>query len=128
MCDSIIFFVPKNKTYRLSDVIDTLDCVYGNITKTTIWNDENDKVWYSVNIKWKQSTEEINTFKANLFDNTATIAVNHSTNSNHSYYYDVQIFSQKIWYYYTYEQQCNILREKINYLENENNILKSNLV
>ena len=122
--DNLIFFVPKDRKYTLNDVFETLELVYGKITKTTIWNDEPDKIWYSIDIKWNGQREIVNTLKASLFDNNAVISVGHSVDSNHSYYYDVVLCSYKIWYFYTYEQQRNILNEKINCLEIENTYLK----
>ena len=128
MSDTIIFFIPKDRTYSLNDVVDTLECVYGNITRTTIWNDEPSKIWYSVEINWKRTNDEIKDLKSKLYDNNALISVSHKVDNNHSYCYDVEIFSYKIWYYYTYQQQYNILNEKINYLESENMKLKFTLV
>ena len=52
--DDLIFSVPKNGTYNISDVIDVFDAVYGRVARTTIWKDEPNEVWYTVSINWKK--------------------------------------------------------------------------
>lgn len=131
--DDLIFSVPKNGTYSISDVIDVFDAVYGRVARTTIWKDEPNEVWYMVSINWKKNDECINTFKSSLYDCNAVMMVTHKVEGNHSYYYDVPIFSYKIWLVNTYNQQYNLMNDRVKFLEFENKqlqaiISQSNLV
>ena len=125
--DDLIFSVPKNGTYIINDVIDVFEAVYGNVVRTTIWKDEPNEVWYTVSIKWKKNDECINTFKSSLYDCNASMMVTHKVHGNHSYFYDVPIFSYKIWLVNTYNQQYTLMSDRINFLEFENKQLQSRM-
>lgn len=125
--DDLIFSVQKNGKYNLNDVTDVLEAVYGNVLHTTIWKDEPNEVWYIVSINWKKNDDCINTFKSSLYDSNAVIVVSHKVNDNHSYFYDVPVFSYKIWLANTYNQQYNLMNERINFLEFENRQLESRI-
>ena len=112
MEEQLIFFVPSNKTYTLNDVCSTLKQLYGNITSTTIWNSSEEGIWYNIAIKIKNINSELITqFKAELFDNTCKITIEHIDLQNHSIYYEINVCSYKYWLFYNYEE---ILQKKNN--------------
>ena len=53
--------------------------------------------------------------------------VTHKVEGNHSYYYDVPVFSYKIWLVNTYNQQYSLMTDRINFLEFENKQLQSRM-
>ena len=60
-----------------------------------------------------------------MYDCNAVMMVTHKVEGNHSYYYDVPIFSYKIWLVNTYNQQYNLMNDRVKFLEFENKQLQS---
>tara|TARA_B100000401_G_C52336810_1_gene499079 strand:+ start:82 stop:420 length:339 start_codon:yes stop_codon:yes gene_type:complete len=100
--DDIIFSVPKNQKYTLADIHDELQMVYGDVERVGIWRDYGDFIWYHATIKWVEGSDNVKNLKAGMYDGNGSIYISHYVNKKHCYFFDVPIYSYKMYVYGQY--------------------------
>lgn len=101
--DDIAFSVPKTSEYTFLDVYNELNTLYGQIHLSKLWYEMSDCWWYIITIKWNNE-ELVKTLKAGMFDYFGNICVGHKNSNNHTYFFDVGIYSYKLFVYGQYPE------------------------